>query len=182
MMKIARNRLTTGLVSLVGFFYIAGLGSSAYAASANIAVVDVGVFQQQFMTEVNTKLESTFKSQQTNLQKLADKFKQDQEKFQKDGKIMSAQQSEELKKSLIAQQTTLQTEAQKFEENVVKKRQEELKSKLDSLMQVVSNIAKGQYDMVLAKNVALFVDPKFDITQQVVDGYKQANTTKTARN
>ncbi len=181
-MKIARNRLVTGLVSLFCFLCITELGSSVFAASANVAVVDVGVFQQQFMTEVNAKLESTFKPQQANLQKLADKFKQDQEKFQKDAKIMTAQQSEELKKSLIAQQTTLQTEAQKFEENVVKKRQEELKSKLDSLMQVVSNIAKGQYDMVLAKNVALFVDPKFDITQQVVDGYKQANTTKTARN
>ncbi|MBP9722436.1 MAG: OmpH family outer membrane protein [Gammaproteobacteria bacterium] len=155
-----------------------GLMTNCFAA--NIAVVDVTTFQQQFMNEVNTKLQGQFTSQQQNLQKMADKFKADQLKLQKDANIMSVAQVNELKQSLVNQQNALQAAAKTYEENVLTKRQDELKVKLDDLMRVVSGIANGKYDLVIAKNIALYVDPKFDITQQVVTNYQQAVAAKNA--
>jgi Skp family chaperone for outer membrane proteins len=170
--KILKLALVFSIFATVAFS-AAGFGQPV---SLNIAVVDVNVFQQQFLEEVNVKLQSKFGSRQAEIQKMVDKFKADQEKFQKDSKIISAKKLDELKQSLMKQQDDLQREAQKFESDLASVRDDELKIKLNDLMKVVSTISsQNKYDMVLAKNVALFVGEKFDITEQVKKEYDKSN-------
>ncbi len=147
-----------------------------------VAVVDIGVFQQQFLEEVNTKLEAQFKDRQADIQKMVNKFRDDQDKLQKDANIMTAKKVDEAKDSLIKQQNQLQIEAKKFDDDLNQKRQQELKIKLDDLTKVVNTISANKYDMVIAKNVTLFTSEQFDITDQVVKAYKDLVAAKTASN
>ena len=149
----------------------------------HIAVVDVTVLQQRFIEEVNTKLQKDFKDRQNSIQKMVDKFKDDQEKLQKDQNIKSAAQIADAKTALATQQNQLELEAKRYDDDLNVKRQEELKTRLDNLMQVVNSMStKNKYDMIVAKNVALFVDPKHDITDAVVKAYDELALTKTSSN
>jgi outer membrane protein len=164
------------LLLVSGFYLTTGIATGyAVPGNLNIAVVDVSIFQDQFLDEVNAKLQVDFKDRQAAIQKMLDTFRADEAKLQKDARIMTAKKVEEQRNSLVKQQSDLQAEAKKYEEDLLVKRQEILKTKLDSLMQVVSALsAKNKYDFVFAKNVALFVDPQYDITQQVVNDYQEA--------
>lgn len=170
-MNMVSKKIRLFIVTAVLF----GFTNLVTAANVNLAVVDVTVIQQQFMTEVNDKLGDEFKKQQNDIQRELDQFKKDQDEFQKNSKTMSEKQLAKTTEDLVGRQNELQQKVQKFDQEVAVRRQEELQNKLKTLMDIVQKISDtNKYDMVLAKTAALYVSDKYDITTQVVDGYKDA--------
>lgn len=147
--------------------------SSAYSANLNMSVVDVVSLQSNLMEEVNTKLQTEFKDKQVKLQTKIDDFKKENDKFQKDLKTMSKDKAEKMTTAMQTKQFNLQQEIQKFDSEVAKRREAELKTKLQVVEKVVKQISgEKKYDLILAKSAALFVKDSFDITKTVLDRYK----------
>ncbi len=176
MSKVSFNNINKILFSFVFLF---GVNSLFAATDLNLAVVDVSQLQEQFLNEVNDKLKIEFKVKQDDLQKKLDKFKLDKDNFDKDSKTMSKAKLEKTADDLQLTQLELQKKVREFDQEVASRRQEELQAKLKILSDVVKNIStNSKYDMILAKNAALYVADKFDITAQVLSDYNKANTTK----
>lgn len=171
-------KVTTAITSAITLVITLTFFSKfVYAATdLNLAVVDVTLFQQQFMTEVNDKLKEEFKQQQSDIQKSLDQFNKDKEGFDKNSRTMSQDQVTKAANKLTDTQRELQTKIQEFDQKIANRRQEELQTRLNTLFNVVQKIsATEKYDMVLAKTAALYVSDKYDVTKKVVDGYKEAS-------
>lgn len=170
------NRFKFGGIKKILFLVIFLFTTNCLVAAPalNVVVVDVNQLQTQFLSEANEKLKTEFKDKQDVLQKKLDKFKTDKDDFDKNSKTMSKTNLEKAADNLQATQLDLQKQVQDFDQAVAGRRQEELQAKLKILSDVVKNIStKNNYDMILAKNAALYVADKFDITDQVLADYNK---------
>lgn len=155
---------------------------SANAISLNMAVVDVADLQANFMSEVNDKLKDEFKDRQLKLQEQLDSFKKDTEKFQTDSKTMTKNQVTKVTQEMQEKQLDLQKKVQQFDSEIASRRDEELQSKLKILQGVIDKLSsENKYDMIIAKNAALFVKDEYDITKTVVARYKEAKTAQSKK-
>ena len=175
-------------VSQLICFFAVSLFASMYGpavhadAGPKLAVIDAVVFQQKLLVEVNKKLEEKFKSEHDSIQKLIEDFNKDNEKLKKDKKILTPKKIETMRDELQVKQLDLQKQVRKYEEKINLARQEELKSRLDKLTGIVKDISSAnQYDMVLAKNITLYVDPKFDITDQIAKKYDELSASSDVK-
>lgn len=176
-------------VSQLVYFFTASLFVSMHGVVAHadigpkLAVIDAVVFQQKLLVEVNKKLEEKFKSEHDSIQKLIEDFNKDNEKLKKDKKILTPKKAENMREELQVKQLDLQKQVRKYEAKINLARQEELKSRLDKLTGIVKDISSAnQYDMVLAKNITLYVDPKFDITDQIAKKYDEVSGSSEVKN
>ncbi len=100
------------------------------------------------------------------------KLKQDYEEYQKKQAMMTDDKKKEEQQKLVqAEQEMLQLKQEKFGEQgeYVKLRMELLKPVYDKITKTIEKVAKRDgYSYVLDKNVALYVEPKFNLTFDVL--------------
>ena len=159
---------------------ILGLSVTASAAnnppSLNIAIVDTVMIQQFLVSSVDKSLENDFKSRYEALNKQAKEISDQQSKFRKEKDIMKASLKEALEKKIQKMQIEYQEKAQSFEADLNARRNEEIRPKFELILDTVKELSrKENYDIVMTKTAALYVDNKYDITENVIKAYEEKN-------
>jgi outer membrane protein len=158
------------MLTLAAAFLISSL-SVAQAADLRIATVDM----QQIMTKskqadkLRADLEKRFTSKKTELEKSAETFKADIEKFKRDEAVMSKADKEKLQKKITDEQQALQKRQYGLQQEAMTAQNEALQTMLESVRSAVKKIAaEEKYTMVITKEAAIFMDDNLDITSKVL--------------
>ncbi|MCW2312639.1 OmpH family outer membrane protein [Rhodoferax antarcticus] len=113
------------------------------------------------------KLEKEFSTRQKDLVKQESSFKTAVTKFQTDAPVLAETKRVEQQKKLMEQERDLQRLARTFQEELNKRKSEELQTLIASTNTIVKQLAATEkLDMVLQN--AAFVDPKNDLTDRVL--------------
>jgi len=145
-------------------------------AELKIAVVNV----QRAIGECNeakgliAKLEADTAPDQTAIKALGADITQLQDKFNKDGDVMSDPEKRKLQKEIEDKQIDYQFRVNKFQKTVNERQQDilsQMAPKLDAVLKDI--IAKKTYDLVIHRQNILYVDAKYDITAQVTEKLNQ---------
>lgn len=152
------------------------LSAGSAFAELKIAVVNV----QRAIGECNeakaliSKLESDTSSEQTAIKNLGADITQLQEKFNKNGDVMSDPEKRKLQKEIEDKQIDYQFRVNKLQKVVNERQQDILQQmapKLDAVLKDI--IATDKYDLVIHRQNLLYVDGKYDITAQVTEKLNQ---------
>ncbi len=117
---------------------------------------------------------ATSSPDQTTVKNLGASITQLQEKFNKDGDVMSDAEKRKLQKDIEDKQIEYQFQVNKLQKVVNERQQDILQQmapKLDAVLKDI--IAKDQYDLVIHRQNVLYVDAKYDITAQVTEKLNQ---------
>ncbi len=144
---------------------------SVAQADVKIAVVDM----QQIMTKskpaekLRADLEKRFSPKKAELQKSADAFKADIDKLKRDEAVMKKEDKEKLQNKIAQEQQSLQQRQYTLQQEAMTAQNEAVQSMIDNVRNTVKKIAADEkWDFVIAKDAAIFMDQKYDITDKVM--------------
>ncbi len=114
--------------------------------------------------------EKEMSGESEELRSLSDRRRTLQEKLQKDGDVMSAGEKREVAKEIEDTEIDLQFRSQKLQKAVQDKRQEILVALAPKFEKVRNDLVSVEgYDMIMAPNAMIYVNPKNDITRRVTE-------------
>lgn len=141
-------------------------------AANKIVIVNVAnIFQQSSQrTETIKKLECEFKDRATELEMMEHDLHIKMQTLQKDGSKMTDKDRTELEKSLMNQRDLFSNKAKVFQQENHARQTEERDKILDTIYDVVKNIAKKEnYDIVIDTNAVVYYNSRIkDITNAVI--------------
>ncbi|MCK5792636.1 MAG: OmpH family outer membrane protein [Ketobacter sp.] len=157
---------------LVVFFGLMMAQSLLAAESANIVTVDV--LRAVMSTEEGKikveKLKGEFEKEKAGLEALNMKGKNLQERIQKDGAVMSAEERHKMEKELMEIAQELKFKEQQLKQSGQADQRQVVESMLPKFQQAMKDIiAEQKIDMVLRREAVLDMNPKLDITDLVVE-------------
>ncbi len=141
-------------------------------AELKIAVVNVqrAIGESNEAKALIAKLEADTSADQAAIKALGADITKVQEKFNKDGDVMSDAEKRKLQKEIEDKQIDYQFRVNKFQKTVNERQQEilsQMAPKLDAVLQDI--IAKDQYDLVIHRQNVVYINAKYDITAQVTE-------------
>lgn len=156
------------LVVLLGLF----MAQSLMAAETS-KIVTVDVLRAVMSTEEGKikieKLKGEFEKEKAGLEALNMKGKNLQDRIQKDGAVMSADERHKLEKELMEIAQELKFKEQQLKQNGQADQRQVVESMLPKFQQAMKEIiAEQKIDMVLRREAVLDLNPGLDITDQVV--------------
>jgi outer membrane protein len=157
--------LVLGCVCAVGV----GMAQAADFSANRIGFVNMErVLKESSPAKVSQgKLEKEFSTRQKDLVAQETSFKAGVTKFQTDAPVMAEAQRMDQQKKLIEQERDLQRNQRSFQEDLNKRKGEELQKLIASVNKIVKQVAAtDKLDFVL--NSAIFVNPKNDVTDRVL--------------
>ena len=157
-------------VSFAAVMLMAGF-TTVQAADVHIAIVDM----QQIMTKskqaekLRGDLEKRFSTKKNDLQKSAEAFKADIEKLKRDEAVMSKADKEKLQKKITEEQQSLQQRQYALQQEAMTAQNEAVQSMIENVRNTVKKIAaEDKIDIAIAKEAAIYLDDKYDITAKVL--------------
>ncbi len=148
------------------------LASSVAYAEMNIVVLDSvrAILETDEAKVLIEAAEKEMSGESEELRALADQRRTLQEKLQKDGDVMSAGEKQKVAKDIEDLEIDLQFGSQKLQKAVQDKRQEILVALAPKFEKVRNDLVSVEgYDMILAPNAMIYVNPKNDITRRVTE-------------
>ena len=120
-----------------------------------------------------TKLEQEFSRREKELQGVAAQFKSASEKLERDSPTLPEAQRVIRQRQLVDQDRDFQRKQREFQEDVTMRKNEELQQVLDKANRVIKQVAEAEkYDLILQE--AVYINPKHDITDKVLNGLNSA--------
>ena len=155
-------------------------GVALFALSAQAQEFKVGVVDtERILREsapaktATTRLEAEFAKREKELAKDGGSLKEAIEKFQKEAPTMAEASRGNREKQLAEQDREFQRKRREFQDDLGSRRSEELQAVQDKSMKVIKQLADaGKYDLILQE--AVYFNPKYDITDQVIKGLNAA--------
>ena len=155
-------------------------GVALFALSAQAQEFKVGVVDtERILREsapaktATTSLEAEFAKREKDLAKDGSSLKEAIEKFQKEAPTMAEATRNTREKQLAEQDREFQRKRREFQDDLGSRRSEELQAVQDKSMKVIKQLADaGKYDLILQE--AVYFNPKYDITDQVIKGLNAA--------
>lgn len=118
---------------------------------------------------VSEKLRKEFQDRIDGLKKMETDIRGQQEKLQRDGATMSAQQQTEAKRNIEKTINDAQLKDKALKEDLQRREAEEMRLLETQIMQAVNLIAsRDGYAIIVTKETTPFFKPAMDITDQVV--------------
>ncbi|QGX38729.1 OmpH family outer membrane protein [Permianibacter aggregans] len=118
---------------------------------------------------ISEKLRKEFQDRIDGLKKMETDVRGQQEKLQRDGATMSAQQQTEAKRNIEKIIADAQLKEKALKEDLQRREAEEMRALETQIMQAVSLIAsRDGYSLVVSKETTPYFQPAMDITNQVV--------------
>lgn len=113
------------------------------------------------------KIESEFKKRDDELQSLANRLRNEAQKFDKDAPVLSESDRIKRQRQLADLDSDLQRKRREFQEDFNRRRNEEFSSIVTKANQAIKNIAEQEnYDLIVQD--AVTVNPRIDITDKVI--------------
>ena len=147
------------------------LGASFTASAAGYAVVDAGKILQQLPQReaIGKRLNEEFQTRAVELNKLQKELVSLNEKRQRDAALMTPQEQTKLVRKLEELDAQLKLKGRAFKEDQQRRGQEENNKLLVLLQNAIETVSKRDgYDLVVTKQAALFVAPKLDISDKII--------------
>ena len=120
-----------------------------------------------------TKLEQEFSRREKELQGVAAQLKATSDKLERDGPTLPEAQRVTRQRQLVDQDRDFQRKQREFQEDVTMRKNEELQQVLDKANRVIKQVAEAEkYDLILQE--AVYINPKHDITDKVLNGLNSA--------
>ncbi len=115
----------------------------------------------------SAKLEQEFSKREKELVDLRTGLKAAADKFEREAPTLSESQRAGRQKQLVDQDRDFQRKSREFQEDLNARKTEEWQQVLERANKVVKQVAEAEkYDLVLQE--AVYVNPKFDITDKVI--------------
>lgn len=153
---------------------LAGAPSLAAAANAGsrIAVIDreAALLATDAAKAAQEKLNADMKPQRERLEQLRRDIKGLEEKFQKDGATMSERDKKALRDQADVKAGEFNKLIQQLQQRTADAQQDLLNRLLPTMQGVLDDLRKaGNYDLVLDRRGAIYVDPELDLTRRVTE-------------
>ena len=114
-----------------------------------------------------TKREAEFSKRDKDLNDLSAKLKAAADKFDKDQVTLSEVEKNKRQRELVDQDREIQRKRREFQEDLAKRKSDELSALVDRANKVIKQIFDAEkYDLILQEVV--FASPKVDITDKVI--------------
>jgi outer membrane protein len=162
-------RWSTSLILGAALLGGAGVAQAADFSASRFGFVNLErVLKESAPAKVSQgKLEKEFSTRQKDLVTQDSTFKAAVTKFQTDAPVLAEAKRVEQQKKLMDQERELQRAQRTFQEDLNKRKNEELQKLIASTNKVVKQLATTEkLDFVLQN--AVFVDPKNDLTDRVL--------------
>ncbi|MEQ8690373.1 MAG: OmpH family outer membrane protein [Pseudomonadales bacterium] len=148
------------------------LTSITAQAEMNIVVLDTvrAILETEEAKVLITAAEKEMEAEQNEIRALAEQRQALAEKIQKDREVMSATEQNSIRKNIESIEIDLQFKSQKLQKEVQDKRQEILVALAPQFEKVRNDLIQVEgYDMILAPNSLVYVNPKNDITRRITE-------------
>ena len=120
-----------------------------------------------------TRLEQEFSRREREIEALGNQLRQASEKFEKDAPTLSESQRAARQRQLAELERDFQRRRREFQEDLAQRRNEELQQIIERANRVIKQIAEAEkYDLILQE--AVYIAPKHDITDKVINGLNSA--------
>ncbi|MFT5879522.1 MAG: outer membrane protein [Moritella sp.] len=147
------------------------LGASFTATAAGYAVVDAGKVLQQLPQReaVGKKMSEEFQPRMAELKQLQKALLELDQKAKRDVALMTQQEKTSTVRKLKELSSQLERKKSEFDEDRQRRGQIEQNKLLMLVQKAVETVSQREgYDLVLAKQTILFVNPKLDISDKVI--------------
>ncbi len=115
------------------------------------------------------RLKSEFSGREAQISKEGSALKAAIEKFQKDAPTMAETTRNTREKQLAAQEDDFQNKRRQFQEDLANRRNAELEKIQENSKRIIKQIAEsGKYSVVLGAESVVYIQPQYDITDQVI--------------
>ena len=158
------NKLFAGLAVL-------GMSCSAAVHAAGYGVVDLEkvVDQSTYLKQQNAQIQQQLKPQTTKIESLAKELEAMQQKAQQGGDKLTAAQKQQMGQQYQTKLKELTDLQQKVQASVQGNIQSLNRTMDTRIKQVAEQLrTENKLDVVLNKNSALAYDPKFDLTDKMI--------------
>ncbi len=162
---------------LIGALLLAtGIGMEVCQAAdaLKVAVVNVQQVLQQSprVAELSKKLESEFKTRQTNIGDEQKGLQDQLDKLKKDSPTMSQKDKDAMQKKISAKRADLLKQVVAYQQDLQKEQNKVMQSILSDLNGIVTTIAKSQnYSLVLDSQAVIYAGNGNDITKDVASQF-----------
>lgn len=150
---------------------------ASYAADLKIGVVNAGAVLDKSPQKAAAlaRLEKEFSSRSQSLEAKHRALRAAQDKLNKDGAILSADERREKEREILSDQRELQRLQDEYSEDLSIRRNEELRELEKDIAETIVDLAKKEsYDMILYQGV-IFASDKVDLTDKVLEMLKTKN-------
>ena len=148
------------------------LASSTAVAEMKIVVLDTvrAILATEEAKVLITAAEKELEAEQDEIRKLAEQRQALTDKIQKDREVMSQTEQTSIRKEVEDIDIDLQFRSQKLQKEVQDARQEILVALAPQFEKVRNDLIQVEgYDMILAPNSLVYVNPKNDITLRITE-------------
>jgi outer membrane protein len=160
--------------TLIVYGFLACLSFDSLAVDYKIGVVNAPkVLESAPQADAaRKKLEKEFATRDRDLVASQKELKDMEDRFQKDGAIMSEAERGRLERDIVNRRRELKRDTQEFQEDVNFRRNEEMSKIQQRIADVIIELAKEQsFDMILGTGV-VFASEKVDVTDAVIEKLK----------
>lgn len=148
------------------------LSAPAALAEVNIAIVDVqsAILQSEEAKRLLQQIQSEFTDEEEEIRQIQSEAATMLERLQKDAEVMSDAEKRRLQQQIESKNNDFVFFRQKLQRQV-EERQQELFSGINGKVQkAVEELVKSEdYDLILPRQAALYVNPIYDITRKVTE-------------
>jgi len=173
------SRLTAGNLFLGMLLLLPAMQAQAQQQQFRVGFVSTErVFKEANMAKTaQVRLEQEFAKREKELQQQGEQLKAAVEKFERDAPTMSESQRATRQRQLVDQDREFQRKRREFQQDLNARKNEELQQVLVKANRVVRQVAEAEhYDLILQE--AVYINPKHDITQKVIDALNSPNAVK----
>lgn len=153
---------------------LAMIAAPCFAASTTglkIGIIDMNQILQKspLMVSLNDGLLKKFQPRQTELANAQKQLQDDNNALNMNNSTMSADDRTKLQTKIVNEQANVQILSATLQRDVAIAKDEALRTFMSKLNSVITKMAKdGNYDFIEQSSNFAFVNPQFDITQQVL--------------
>ncbi len=161
-----------------GLGLVAAVVFSPLVLANNVAVADsqAAVLASDFARQTIENLNTTLKPQKDRLEAVRQEITVIQNKFQKDGSVMSDADKKALQEKAQAKLNDYNGTAEGVQRRIEEAQTAMLKTIMPKLEVIIESLRKeGNYDVIIEKKYAIWASPTADLTKKITD---RLNTAK----
>lgn len=154
---------------------------AAVGSELKIGFVNGHTLLAEVQPELEKKLRDQFSSNEKELVAKGQALQALQEKYKRESELMSAEELAEFEHELMAKDRAFNRDRQAFSEELNMARNEEVQQFVTHVTGLIEQLAAEQkYDIILQKEAAVFLQDKYDITNDVMASLKKHPLKKSA--
>ena len=146
----------------------------AYAADLKIGVVNMNRLNEAPQVEaINKLLQERFSQPRDELKKMHDELQEEEKEIKRNELLMTESKLKKSKENLIARIKEFREKEAKLASEIQSVQNQELAVFRNVVRTVLTDMAKtDKYDLILSDGI-MYVDPKHDITDKILDRLKK---------